>query len=116
MKINTCREQESLLYYSPMTVVTPEKSELRQLKAELVLRGWTLVKLAGKAGFAYGTVRNVQSGQHRGWGAKSAINSALGREIFVQPRTGPVARENGHRRPNGQMAGTSSSNNETEKT
>jgi lambda repressor-like predicted transcriptional regulator len=86
-----------------MTTASGQKEELRRLRAELILRGWTLRKLAQKIGLAYGSVRNVLYGQHRGFGAKAAINSALGQEIFIKPaptlRSGP---RNRTRRPRAQ--------------
>jgi transcriptional regulator with XRE-family HTH domain len=73
-----------------MTKYTQSETELRQLKSELVLRGMTLSELAKKTGLALGTVKNVACGQHRGMGAKLAINEALGVDIFHAPT--PIAR------------------------
>jgi lambda repressor-like predicted transcriptional regulator len=68
-----------------MTKRNTQERELRSLKAELVLRGMSRAELAKKTGLAYGTIRNVLGGHHQGWGAKAAINTALGREMFRNP-------------------------------
>lgn len=59
-------------------------TEMRQLNAELAIRGWSRKDLARHAGLAYGTLKNVLCGRHTNWPARAKINEALGREIFTQ--------------------------------
>jgi transcriptional regulator with XRE-family HTH domain len=54
-------------------------------KALLLARCWSQEDLAEKAGLKIVTVRQVLSGRYPFWPARSAINVALGREIFTNP-------------------------------
>ena len=83
-----------------------DKSEARAAKAALVVLGWTHRQLAEKTGLKKGTVSIVLCGSYECWGAKAAVNAALGREIFSKRNIVPAPTPGGRMLGRGGVAAT----------